>query len=143
MTFDSDGQHCVSDVATLIQPIRNGRCDIVMGSRFLGRAENMPWTRRLLLRAGVLFTRVFSRIRVTDAHNGLRAFSRRAARSVDIRLDRMAHASELMDFVRMSGLPYTEVPVRIRYTDYSKSKGQSGTGALRIAFDYLVGSLLQ
>ena len=143
VTFDSDGQHRVEDIEALTRPIRQGRCDIVMGSRFLGQTENMSWTRGVLLQAGVLSTRVFSRIRVTDAHNGLRAFSRRAAEGVDIRLDRMAHASELMDFVGQSGLNYMEVPVRIRYTDYSKGKGQSSAGAFRIAFDYLVGSLMR
>ena len=75
-------------------------------------------------------------MRLTDAHNGLRAFSRRAAERLDIRLDRMAHASELIDQIRRMGLPWVEVPVEIRYTDYSRAKGQRATAAVRIAFDY-------
>ena len=80
VTFDADGQHCVDEIASLIEPLRSGRFDVVLGSRFLGRALNMPRTRWLVLKAGVLFTRIFSRIRVTDTHNGFRALFTRGRR---------------------------------------------------------------
>ena len=138
VTFDSDGQHAVDDIAALVDPIHRGTWDISLGSRFLGRTENMPATRRLLLKGAVLFTRTVSRVRITDAHNGLRAFSRRAAQKIEITLDRMAHASELIDQIRDTGLPYGEVPVHIRYTDYSTSKGQSSSGAIKILIHYFL-----
>lgn len=81
-------------------------------------------------------------MKLTDAHNGLRGFSRRAAGKIKITLDRMAHASELIDFVKHSGLPFREVSVRIRYTDYSMAKGQPSRNALRIVFHYLVGRVM-
>ena len=55
----------------------------------------------------------------------------------------MAHASEIVDQVRTSGLAYREIPVRIRYTDYSLAKGQRSTAALRVAMDYLIGRVLR
>jgi glycosyltransferase involved in cell wall biosynthesis len=143
VTFDSDGQHSPADVPTLVAPLRDGRADIVLGSRFLGSTESMPRLRRVVLHLAVLFTRMVSGLRVTDAHNGLRAFSRRAASMVHIQLDRMAHASELMDQIRRSGLVYTEVPVHVRYTEYSKQKGQRGVHAVRIAFDYFIGKFVR
>lgn len=143
VTFDADGQHRVEDIWSMVRPIHEGRCEITLGSRFLGRAVNLPASRRLLLKAAVLFTRLTSRVRVTDAHNGLRAFSRRAAQRIKLTLDRMAHASEIIDHVRRSGLPFEEVPVEIRYTDYSLSKGQSSRQALRIAFHFLIGKVLR
>ena len=143
VTFDSDGQHSPADVPTLVAPLRNGSADIVLGSRFLGSTESMPRLRRAVLHLAVLFTRMVSGLRVTDAHNGLRAFSRRAASMVHIQLDRMAHASELMDQIRRSGLVYTEVPVHVRYTEYSKQKGQRGVHAVRIAFDYFIGKFVR
>lgn len=142
VTFDSDGQHRVEDIAALVEPIHRGDCDISLGSRFLGSADNITPSRRLLLRGGVWFTRAVSRVRITDAHNGLRAFSRRAAEKIDITLDRMAHASELIDQIRDSGLPYREVPVRIRYTDYSRAKGQRSSGLIKILVHYLMGRLI-
>ena len=130
-------------IEALLEPIHRGQCEITLGSRFLGQADRMPRSRRLILRLGVLFTRMFNRVRLTDAHNGLRAFSRQAAGKINITLDRMAHASELIDQIRHSGLPFTEVPVRIRYTEHSLAKGQSSRGAFRIAFHYLVGRIMR
>ena len=143
VTFDADGQHQVADVAKLIAPIVAGECDIVLGSRFLGSSvSEIPLMRRVTLRFAVLFTRIVNRISVTDTHNGLRAFSRRAASRIDLQLDRMAHATELLDQVRESKLPYREVPVHVRYTEYSRSKGQSARGAFRILLHYVLGRVL-
>jgi glycosyltransferase involved in cell wall biosynthesis len=138
VTFDADGQHDVKDIAAMVGPLLAGECEVTLGSRFLGKTEGMPLTRRLILRAGVLFTRVFSRIRVSDIHNGLRAFSCRAAAHIHLEMDRMAHASEILDQIQQSGLRYREVPVTIRYTSYSIGKGQSSWNAVRIALELLL-----
>ncbi|MDH5673272.1 MAG: glycosyltransferase family 2 protein [Myxococcales bacterium] len=143
VTFDADGQHRPSDLPKLLAPIIGGDADIVLGSRFIESADAVPPGRRAVLFAAVLFTRLTSRVKLSDTHNGLRAFSRRAAESIDLQLDRMAHASELIDQVRASGLAYTEVPVEIRYTSYSMAKGQRSSAAIRIALDYLIGKLLR
>jgi hypothetical protein len=95
-----------------------------------------------MLRMAVLFTRLVNRVEVTDAHNGFRVFSSRAARRINITLDRMAHASELIDQIRASELPFREVPVTIRYTEYSLRKGQTSRGALKIVWHYLLGRAL-
>jgi hypothetical protein len=96
-----------------------------------------------VLKAAVAFTRATSGLRISDTHNGLRCFSRRAAERIDIRLDRMAHASELLDQIRAMNLPLTEVPVHIRYTAYSRAKGQRSTNAIRIMLDYIFGKFLR
>jgi hypothetical protein len=85
---------------------------------------------------------VVSGIRLTDAHNGLRALSRRAAERIDLRQDRMAHASELVDQLVAAGLSLQEVPVEVRYTDRSLRKGQRASGAVRVVFDYFLWKLL-
>lgn len=143
VTFDADGQHQAEDIPAMVGPIAAGDCEITLGSRFLGEAENVPLTRRWMLRLGVLFTWLTSGKRLTDTHNGFRAFSRRAAERIHITLDGMAHASELLDQVVSSGMPFREVPVRIRYTDYSLAKGQSSRGALRIVMQYLLGRVIR
>ena len=55
----------------------------------------------------------------------------------------MAHASEMIDLIRKSELPFREVPVQIRYTEYSMAKGQSARGAIRILIDYFSGRILR
>lgn len=143
VTFDADGQHRAEDVAALVTPIRSGECDITLGSRFLGSAVGLPWRRRAALKLAVGLTRLMSGVRLTDAHNGLRAFSRRAAERIDIRMDRMAHASEIIDQIRESGLPFKEVAVQIRYTPYSLRKGQSLRGGLHILVQYVLGRVVR
>lgn len=139
VTFDSDGQHRLEDVEALIEPVRSGQYDVALGSRFLNTETQIPPMRRLTLKLGVLFTRVVSQIKVTDTHNGLRALSRKAAEQIQIRQDRMAHASEILDEISRLKLRFREVPTRILYTDYSKAKGQRSSAAFRIVWDFLIG----
>jgi len=143
VTFDADGQHDVMDIAALIAPIVRGEVDVSLGSRFLREGVDMPTSRRIVLFFAVVFMRMTVRARLTDAHNGLRAFSRAAAERVDIKLDRMAHASEIVDQVVNSGVRYKEVPVHVRYTDYSLRKGQRNSAAFRVVFDYLMARLIR
>jgi polyprenyl-phospho-N-acetylgalactosaminyl synthase len=138
VTFDSDGQHTAADLPRLLDPLFKNEADVVLGSRFLGSTEGLTAPRRVILKLATIFTRMATGLRVTDAHNGLRAFSRNAAAALHLRLDRMAHASELMDQIRSSEMRITEVPVSIRYTDYSRRKGQRSSGAFRVLFDYLL-----
>jgi glycosyltransferase involved in cell wall biosynthesis len=141
VTFDADGQHSAQDIPRLVRPITEQTADIVLGSRFIEHAAAVPPARRLLLRLAVVFTGVMSGIRLSDAHNGLRAMSRRAALQVDLQLDRMAHASEIIDQLAGTGLPLVEVSVTVRYTSYSLEKGQRAGNAARIVWDYLVNRL--
>jgi len=143
VTFDADGQHATEDIEVLVDAVRAGRADVVLGSRFLGQAAGLPWGRWLVLRLGVLFTRIFSRIRVTDTHNGLRAMSRHAAGRIRITLDRMAHASEVLDQIRLHGLSFCEVPVTIRYSPATLAKGQSSWNAFRIVGQLVLGRMIR
>ena len=143
ITFDADGQHRVEDIPVLLEPLVAKECDIALGSRFLGEAIDLPFMRWVTLKLAVVFTRFFSRIRLTDAHNGFRAFTRRAAEKIDLTCDRMAHASEVIDQIRHSGYEFVERPVQIRYTERSLAKGQSSGQALKVAADYLLGRVLR
>jgi glycosyltransferase involved in cell wall biosynthesis len=136
VTFDTDGQHRASDIARLTDALVTRNADFALGSRFLGPAkQSAPPLRRLLLRAATLFTRLTTGLRLTDTHNGLRAFTRRGATALKLRQDRMAHASEILEEIARSRLPYVEVPVTIDYTDYSLAKGQRASDMILILLD--------
>ena len=138
VTFDADGQHDATEIEKLVETIQRGDADIALGSRFLGLEGNVPFTRKLVLKGGVLFTRLFSNIRVTDTHNGFRAFSRATALKLRITQNRMAHASEILDRIREHRLRYVEVPVTIRYTEDTLAKGQSSWNAIKIVMQLLM-----
>jgi glycosyltransferase involved in cell wall biosynthesis len=138
VTFDADGQHCISDLPVLLQHLNAAGADFALGSRFLGDAQGIPMSRRLMLRMAVLFTRLLSGVALTDAHNGLRAMTRQGAQQIHITMNRMEHASEIIDQIAASGLKYVEVPVHIRYTADSLAKGQKSSAALRLGIKLLL-----
>jgi glycosyltransferase involved in cell wall biosynthesis len=142
-TFDADGQHQVEDLVAMLAALQGATFDIVLGSRFLGHAEGLPFARRLVLKAAVLFTNLTTGLRLTDAHNGLRVMTASAARRLRIRQDGMAHASELIAQLGRLGLRYSEVPVTITYSAYSIGKGQRLSNSLRILRDLVAGWLLR
>jgi glycosyltransferase involved in cell wall biosynthesis len=143
VTFDADGQHRAADIAVMLEALRKNRADFALGSRFLGTELHVPALRRLVLRAATWFTRVTTGLRVSDAHNGLRAMTRRGAGVIRLRQNRMAHASEILDQIAASGLNYVEVPVTIEYSRYSMAKGQRSSELVTILLDLFARRLHQ
>lgn len=125
VTFDSDGQHRTEDAERMIERLRTEDLDVVLGSRFLGTKVQAGFLKRMVLKAAVQFERMSTHMKVTDTHNGLRAFNRKAAAAITIRQNRMAHGSEFLREIARHKLRYAEEPVEIVYTEYSRAKGQS------------------
>jgi len=141
--FDADGQMDGSEIPLMIQPILANEVDVTLGSRFLGEAKNMPFLRRLVIKAAIVFTYLVSGLWLSDTHNGFRALSANAARTIRLTEDRMAHASEMLDLIATKRLKYKEVPVTIRYNAETLAKGQK-TGALfRVAKDVISGKFIK
>ncbi|MCR4312308.1 MAG: glycosyltransferase family 2 protein [Candidatus Uhrbacteria bacterium] len=135
--FDADGQMAGHEIPSLVEPIMLGAADVAIGSRFLGDNVNMPKFRRMLIPLASAFTLALSGIRVSDPHNGFRALSRLAAMNMRISLDRMAHASEILDLIKTKRLRFVERPVTIRYSAETLKKGQSTLKAVMTAKDIL------
>jgi hypothetical protein len=102
----------------------------------------VPAARRVLLALARLFERSLTGLRLSDAHNGLRAFSPRAIECMRLRQNRMAHATELTRRISLArALTIVEVPVSVRYTGASLAKGQRAGGAVAIVVDLFHGFL--
>ena len=141
VTFDADGQHDPRDAHAMVQRARADGVQVVLGSRFLTKVDQVPAGRKFLLKAAAGFTRRTTGLAVTDAHNGLRVLRRDAAATVALRLHGMAHASEILSLVARGRFTVIEHPVTIRYTDYSMAKGQRSYNAFNIAFEMAVNRL--
>ncbi|MCG2622711.1 glycosyltransferase family 2 protein [Arthrobacter sp. I2-34] len=135
ITFDADGQHQVSDAKAMLARIRSGEADVVLGSRFLNGSADVSWLKKLVLRSAALQSRLATGLQLTDAHNGLRAISAPVAARIELRQDRMAHASELISQLAELKPRLVEHPVQIIYTEYSKAKGQSLLNGVNILAD--------
>lgn len=138
VTFDADGQHQVSDIAKMRTLLIKKHADIVLGSRFLGEVVSLPRRKKIVLKAGVKFTNIMTGLKVTDTHNGLRVFNRRVAKSLNLEMYDFSHASEILDKISKYKYKYVEAPVTIKYTDYSKRKGQSTSNAVNIGLDVII-----
>jgi glycosyltransferase involved in cell wall biosynthesis len=141
VTFDSDGQHDPSDIHRLLDPLSRGVVDVTLGSRFAtgANALGIPWLRKLGLHLGTWLTILTTGLKVTDTHNGLRAFTADAARQIKIANNRMAHASDILQQISKNQLRYCEVPVTVRYSAYSLAKGQSNLEFINILWEMLTG----
>lgn len=138
VTFDSDGQHRVEDAVAMVERLRIEPLDVVLGSRFLDSRTNPGRLKLLVLKMAIAFTNATTGVKLTDAHNGLRAFRVDALRRIRIRQNRMAHASELVAQIGRADLRFAEQPVHIVYTDYSRAKGQSLWNSVNILIELMM-----
>jgi polyprenyl-phospho-N-acetylgalactosaminyl synthase len=138
ITFDADGQHRLDDAEAMLKAIREGKHNIVLGSRFLKRGTKLTRPKRAVLWLATRFMNATSGVRLTDSHNGLRVFDRHVAETLNITMPDMSHASEIVHKIAQNEYGFIEVPVTIDYTEYSMQKGQSIINGVNILFDMLL-----
>ena len=144
VTFDADGQHQVKDVVAMVNRLRTEPVDIIVGTRFAGQDNSqVPWIKRVVLKTVVMLSPRTKRLGLSDAHNGLRTFNRKVAEEMDIRMNGMSHASEIVAMIDNHGWRVAEQPVDILYTEYSMSKGQSLINGVNILADGLMARRLK
>jgi glycosyltransferase involved in cell wall biosynthesis len=136
--FDADGQHQISDALEMAERLEREHLDILIGSRFLDRRTTPGLVKKIVLQTAIRFERMSTGVRLTDAHNGLRALNRHAATVIEITQNRFAHATEIVAEIKRHDLAYGEHAVHILYTDYSRSKGQSVWNSVNILSDLFV-----
>ena len=139
VTFDADGQHLPEDAIHLVEELASKELDVVFASRFLNDQSEVPLMKRLVLRGVTNVTRALTDVELSDAHNGLRALTVDASRKIQLTQNGMAHATQFVSLVLQGGLKYSELPVTILYTPYSRSKGQSMLNSINIALDLIWG----
>jgi glycosyltransferase involved in cell wall biosynthesis len=132
--IDGDGQHDPAFLDALAAPVREGRADVVIGSRFLSEG-GFRSTR--LRRAGIRYLSWFLRLRcgarVTDPTSGFRAAGRRAIELFARYYPSDYPEPEAIALARRAGLRIAEVPVRMNEREH----GRSSITALRSLY-YLV-----
>ena len=125
----------------MLERLRSEDVDIIVGTRFSGPKKDddqVPLIKRIVLKTVVLLSPRTRRLGLTDAHNGLRAFNKKVADELNIRMNGMSHASEFVAQMDEKGWKVNEQPVDILYTEYSMSKGQSLINGVNILSDGLL-----
>ena len=142
ITFDSDGQHNPKDALNMLKYICENDLDYLLGSRFLEKNEiDIPKLKKIILKLGVVFERYRSKLKLTDAHNGLRVLNRKAVEDIlPIKCSKMAHASEIVYKLGNSKLKGREYPVTI---NYKNKKSQSSLNFIKILFEIYLNEYLR
>ncbi|MCD4780268.1 MAG: glycosyltransferase family 2 protein [Candidatus Omnitrophica bacterium] len=81
---DADGQYKGEDIPRLVQPILEGKADIVIGNRDIENIGQFSWIKKKLQRIGSAVIRQLSGSTVSDATTGFRAYNREAALRLNI-----------------------------------------------------------
>ncbi|HLD25635.1 MAG TPA: glycosyltransferase family 2 protein [Candidatus Andersenbacteria bacterium] len=121
VTLDADGQHLASDIPAVIQPLLSGACDVVLGTR-QWHSHDIPRYKVIHNFLGNAATWLIHHQWVADSQSGFRAYSRHAAKLMDTQADFYDYDSEVIREIRVKGLRWEQVPIRVRYTTYATTK---------------------
>ncbi len=135
--MDADGQHDITDLETLMNAMLTKNLDIVLGNRF-GKTENqIPAMRVFFNTLARVATNIFCSKKVYDTQSGYRLLNRRAIEVLDLKVDGFGYCSEMIIVAEHLGLKVDEVPIGVRYTEYSLSKGQNIFEGISTAFNFI------
>ncbi len=115
VTLDGDGQHNPDEIMQILEPIRDGEADIVIGSRFLKCNGTMPRYRKLGIKLITLLYNLGANTKLTDAQACFRAYGKRALDSLAITDDGFGFSVEVLVQARRKHLNIKEVPISCAY----------------------------
>lgn len=107
---DGDNQYSGADIPKLVQPILDGRADIVVGDRQTRRLTHFSPQKRFLQSLGSGTVRWLSGVDVPDAVSGFRAISREAAMQLNI-VSGFSYTIEMLIQAGRHRMAVTSVPV--------------------------------
>jgi len=121
---DGDNTYDFLEIPKLLEPLKKGEADMVIGSRFKGKIlpGAMPWLHKYIGNPLLTWTlNFFFKAGVSDAHSGFRAFTREALEKMNLRCHGMEFASEMIIEAVRRGLRIKEVPITY-YPRHGESK---------------------
>lgn len=113
--LDGDGQHNPDEIPQLLAPILRGEADLIIGSRFLTNANNMPRYRRFGIGVITFLWNFGSKVKVSDAQSGFRIYRREVFQSFSLTETRMSVSIEILDKAKRKGAIIKEVPISCLY----------------------------
>jgi glycosyltransferase involved in cell wall biosynthesis len=108
---DADNQYCADDIPKLIEPILQGRAQIVVGARPIRDIRHFSFFKKIMQGLGSWVVRKVSDTDIPDAPSGFRAFSREAALRLNV-FSSYTYTLETLIQAGRKGIPITWVPIR-------------------------------
>jgi glycosyltransferase involved in cell wall biosynthesis len=132
-TIDADGQFKPNEIVKLVQSIRKGDADLVIGSRFIGKEKNngVPTINKVANKLMALLISFIIGRRIHDTESGFRALSRETAKDLEL-LGRVSFSNDMILDLSKKGRRIKEVPVSVIY--YQARVSKVITGFLKYGF---------
>ncbi len=108
---DADNQYCAEDIQRLIQPILDGKADMVIGARPIDETEHFSFLKKKLQHFGSWAVRRASNTDIPDAPSGFRAMTREAAMHINV-INDYTYTLETIVQAGRDKIAVTSVPVR-------------------------------
>lgn len=142
ITKDADWQHASDDAIKLLNEITKWDYDVIIWSRFMER-QNIPFIRRIFNKIWNFVTWFFFWTYVTDSQSWLKAFSKNALEKIKIESNWFEFCSEIIQKIHINNLKYKEIPISVKYTEYSQSKWQNFFNWLKTLWKLALHSLIR
>jgi O-antigen/teichoic acid export membrane protein len=121
VTLDGDGQHNPDEIPDVIAPLKRGEADLVIGSRFLGKDNNVARYRKFGIDV-ITFLYNFGGVeRITDAQSCFRAYGAQCLNVLKIHEDGFGFSVETLVQARRAGLRIREASISCLYHEQSHS----------------------
>ena len=122
VTFDADGQHNSEDIPQVIEPLRNGEADIVIGSRFQGKEKTiMPKYRELGIKVITKLANTSADNKIKDAQSGFRGYSKKVLQNIYPLESGMGVSTEILLKASKNNFKIVEVPITVGYGDQTST----------------------
>lgn len=121
--FDADGQHDPQDIPIILEQLRTGSADIVIGSRFLGKSFKIGFFKRIAIILFRLIIRISTGSKITDPTSGLQGLTKQVFSHYAITCnypEDFPDADTLISSILL-GYRVTEIPANIRVRSTGKS----------------------
>ena len=116
VTIDADGQHRIDDINKIINPIIDGKSDLVIGSRFLDESEDeVPQYRKVGIKVITKITNATIKKQLTDSQSGFRAYSKKVLNELNLSELGMGISTEILIKASTKNFRISEVPIKIIY----------------------------
>ena len=120
---DADLEYNPADYGTLIEPILDGRADVVYGSRFLGGPHRVLFFWHSIGNMVLTtFSNMLTNINLTDMEMGYKVFTKRVNDTLTFKCDRFGFEPEFTAKVAKNNFRIYEVPISYNGRDYSEGK---------------------